>query len=125
MAYNKEDLYNKALEVIKKHNPIFIEEIVSYMPCDKTTFYRYFPINSNEYNDIKVALEDNIVNVKGKLRKKWQDSENATLQMGLMKLISSDEERRRLSQSNVDHTTKGDKIESTPVLSFFKSDEDK
>jgi len=125
MAYNKEDLYNKVLEVIKKHNPIFIEEIVSYMPCDKTTFYRYFPINSNEYNDIKSELEDNIVNVKGKLRKKWQDSENATLQMGLMKLISSDEERRRLSQSNVDHTTKGDKIESTPVLSFFKSDEDK
>ena len=125
MAYNQEEIYNKALEVIKKYNPIFIDEIVSYLPITRATFYSYFPVDSDKLNNIKSELEDNIVNVKGKLRKKWQDSENATLQMGLMKLISSDEERRRLSQSNVDHTTKGDKIESTPVLSFFKSDEDK
>ena len=46
------------------------------------------------------------------MRSKWYKSDNATLQMGLMKLISSDEERQRLSQTHIDHTTKGKEITS-------------
>ena len=37
------------------------------------------------------------MDVKTSLRSKWYKSENATLQMALMKLIVNDDERRRLS----------------------------
>ncbi len=53
MAYNKEELFLKAQVAIEKHRPIFIEELVSYLPCDKTTFYRLFDKESNEYNTLK------------------------------------------------------------------------
>ncbi len=41
MAYKKEDLIKQALQAIKKHKLIFIEEVVSFLPCSKATFYRY------------------------------------------------------------------------------------
>jgi hypothetical protein len=36
------------------------------------------------------------------MRKKWYDSDNATLQMALMKLLSSQEEHRKLSQQFIE-----------------------
>jgi hypothetical protein len=35
--------------------------------------------------------------MKSQMRNKWRESDNATLQIGLMKLIASDQERKRLS----------------------------
>ena len=99
MAYNKEDIYKKAKELAIEHNLFWIEDIVAMLPCDKTTFYRFFELESNEYNELKAILEDNRINLKVKLRKKWQDSESPALQMGLMKLLSNPEELKRLSVS--------------------------
>ena len=87
----------------------FIEDIVSYLPCNKTTFYEH---KLNESNAIKDALQKVKTETKVSMRSKWYKSDNATLQMGLMKLISSDEERKKLSQSHIDHTTKGKEITS-------------
>ena len=39
MAYKKEELEAQALEAIKKHMLYFIEDVVSFLPCDKSTFY--------------------------------------------------------------------------------------
>lgn len=61
-------------------------------------------------NELKEALDKNRVTLKVELRKKWRDSDNATLQMGLMKLIASNEERKSLSQSYHDLTTEGKSI---------------
>jgi len=47
----------------------------------------------------------NKVAQKVKMRKKWGDSDNATLQMALMKLISTDDERKRLAVSYVESKT--------------------
>lgn len=43
---------------------------------------------------------------------KWFKSENPTLQIGLMKLISTEEEAHRLNGTSqkIDHTTKGESI---------------
>ena len=45
------------------------------------------------------------------MRKKWYDSDNATMQMALYKLCSTDVEHRKLQQNYSDITTKGEKIE--------------
>jgi hypothetical protein len=128
MAYNTEELYQKAIQAIKENNLFFIEDVIALLPCDKTTFYRHFDVKSNEYNNLKELIEDNRVNQKLKLRKKWADSDNATLQMGLMKLITTDEERKRLATSYMEtkqkHTTVDlSELSTDDIVNLLKDDE--
>jgi hypothetical protein len=51
MAYDKNKIFEQAKEAIVKNKLFFIEDIVAFLPCDKTTFYRFFEVNCNEYND--------------------------------------------------------------------------
>ena len=93
MAYKTVELEKKALEVIEKHKLFFIEDIVAYLPCDKSTFYNH---KLHEFDTIKDALEKNKVEVKTSMRSKWYKSDNPTLQMGLYKLIGTEQEAERL-----------------------------
>lgn len=97
MAYDRKKIFEQAKEVIVKHKLFFIEDIVAFLPCDKTTFYRFFPTESNEYNELKELLEKNRTELKVSLRSKWYKSNSPALQMALMKLIASQEELKRLS----------------------------
>jgi hypothetical protein len=97
MAYKTDELEKQALEAIEKHKLFFIEDIVSYLPCDKTTFYAH---KLHESNSIKDALLEVKTNLKVSMRSKWFRSENATLQLALMKLLSNDEELRKLSMQH-------------------------
>lgn len=97
MAYDKKKILKDALELIEKHHLIFIDDVVSLLPIGKTAFYSMFPSESNELNDIKNRLDKNRVSMKSNMRKKWYQSDNATLQVALMKLIATDDEAARLS----------------------------
>ena len=97
MAYNTEDLFNTAIEQIKKNKLFFIEDIIAFLPCRKSTFYEHFPNDSDYYKRMFEELELNRTELKVSMRSKWYKSESATLQLALMKLISTDEERRKLS----------------------------
>jgi len=105
MAYNTDELKEKAIAAIKKHNLFFIEDVVAFLPCSKPTFYEH---KINEVDELKELLEENRIAVKIKLRKKWEDSDNATLQMALMKLICTDDERKRLSMEYKEEEHKGE-----------------
>lgn len=116
MTYNdKAALFEKAKKAIVDNNLYFIEDIVAYIAIAKSTFYDYYPIGSNESNELKELLEVNRINGKVKMRKNWLASENATLQIGLYKLIGTTEERKKLSQTHQDITTKGNKVETIVV----------
>lgn len=97
MAYDKKKILKDALELIEKHHLIFIDDVVSLLPIGKTAFYSMFPSESNELNDIKRLLDKNRISMKSNMRKKWYQSDNATLQVALMKLIATDDEAARLS----------------------------
>jgi len=99
MPYDRNLVYEKAIKAIEANKLLFIEDVVTYLPCTKTTFYDYYPPGSNELNLIKAMLNDNKVKIKVAMRSKWYQSENATLQMGLYKLCSTKEERMLLSQT--------------------------
>ena len=99
MAYDKDKLLKVALDKAEEKNCFFIEQLISFLPCDKTTFYRLFKLDSNEYNTIKEVLDKNKVVMKTTMYNKWFESDNATLQIGLMKLIATDEEAHRLNGS--------------------------
>lgn len=102
MAYDKKELFEKTISIIRENKFYFIEDVISKLPCAKPTFYDHFKIDSDEMNTIKEELELNKVNLKSSMRKKWYDSDNATLQIALMKLISTDEERKRISNTYID-----------------------
>ena len=124
MAFDTQELYNKAEKAIKENNLFFVEDIVAFLPCSKPTFYDHFPIDSNELNNLKELLEDNRVAQKVKLRKKWSDTDNATLSLALYKLTGTSEERKRLSQTHHDLTSDGNKLQTPPSIVFIDTDED-
>jgi hypothetical protein len=113
MAYNTKVLFEKAKEQIVSKRLIFIEEVATFIGISKPTLYEHFPIDSNELNELKKLIEDNKITLKTSMRKKWYDSDNATLQMGLMKLIATPEEHKRLATNFNDHTTNGESIKQT------------
>lgn len=101
MAYDTEKLKKKAIEAIKEHRLFFIEDVVAYLPCDRSTFYNH---ELHELDTIKELLEKNRIEVKVSMRSKWYKSDNPTLQMGLMKLLATETERRRLAMEYREHS---------------------
>jgi hypothetical protein len=102
MAYDRKKIYEQAKEVIVKHKLFFIEDIVAFLPISKPTFYEYFDIDSNEFNELKELLETNRVTLKVSMRSKWYTSNAPALQMALMKLIATPEELKKLSMTFVE-----------------------
>ena len=106
MAYKTKDLLKKAIDAIQEKKLFFIEDIITMLPCDKTTFYRHFKVGGEDLELIKNELEKNRVSIKTSMRKKWFESSNSTLQIALYKLICTDEERKKISnnymEGNVD-----------------------
>lgn len=94
MAYKYEELEQQAIEAINEHELVFVTEVPTYLQCSTSTFYDK-ELEKSEH--IKDALNKNRVERKQKMRNKWYDSDNATLQMGAMKLLSTPEELRKLS----------------------------
>ena len=112
MAYKTEDLFNTAIEQIKKHKLFFIEDIICFLPCSKPTFYEHFPNESNYYKTMFEELERNRTELKVSMRSKWYKSNAPALQMALMKLICNDDERKMLSMTHTDVTSGGKTITS-------------
>jgi len=97
MAYNTEELFNKGMEAIEKHKLYFIEDIIAFLPCRKSTFYEHFSNETDYYKMMFEALEVNRTELKVSLRSKWYNSNAPALQMALMKLICSESELKRLA----------------------------
>lgn len=110
MRYDKNEIFEKAKKAITENSLYFIEDVVAFLPIVKVTFYDYFPVDSNEMNEIKELLDNNKVATKVKLRKKLGEGEKAAEILALYKLIATDDERRALSMQHIDHTTKGEQI---------------
>ena len=102
MAYDKNKIFEQAKDLTIKNRLIFIEDIVALLPCDKTTFYRFFEPESNQYNELRKLLDANRAELKVSMRSKWYKSDAPALQMALYKLTASKEELKRLSVTYVD-----------------------
>ena len=71
-----------------------------------------------DYNYL-IVLFKNKVNLKVSLRSKWYNSDAPTLQLALMKLVASDEERKALSTSYMESKQE----HSLPDLSNLSTDD--
>jgi hypothetical protein len=59
MAYDKKKIFEQAKEVIRKHKLFFIEDIVAFLPINKSTFYVFFKIGSEELKTLNYLLSKN------------------------------------------------------------------
>lgn len=106
MAYDTKILKKKAIEAIEKNKLIFVEDICAYIGIVKDTYYNHFPIGSDDSHELSEMLEKNKIALKVGMRKKWYDSDNATMQMALYKLCSTDIEHKKLQQNYSEVTGK-------------------
>lgn len=110
MRYDKEDLYKRAKKAVADNNLFFVEDIVAFLPCSRSTFYDFFPDGSDELDTLKDLLDDNKIKTKSSIRAKLWKSNKAAELLALYRLIATPDEHRKLNQSYLDHTTKGEKI---------------
>jgi len=107
--FNKKKIFKQALDVIKEKQCLTIEEVVSFLPCSKTTFYDFFPATSEESEAVKDAIGVNCVKATGAMIRNWIKSDAPpALQMGAMKILGTEEQAHRLNGSKMETTLKGD-----------------
>ena len=121
MAYDKDKIFEQAKQAITDNNLFFIEDIVAFVPCSRSTFYEYFDGHSDELDTLKDLLDQNKVKTKSQIRTKLFKSEKAAELLALYRLICTKEEHQLLNQSYIDHTNAGGKFEQTTVV-FKKYD---
>jgi hypothetical protein len=119
MAYNKKELIKTALEAIEKNKLFFIDDVVSYLPCSRATFYN---LELDKLDEIKDALTNVKTSIKVSMRSKWYKSDNPTLQMGLMKLIATPDELKQLSMQHVE-SINTHSVKEFSVKDVFKFEE--
>jgi hypothetical protein len=103
MAYDRIKIYEQAQQLIKDKKLFFIEDVVTLLPCNKTTFYEFFQVESNELNTIKELLDKNKIEIKNGLRNKWFNGNNPLTQMALYKLIGTEEEYHRIASTKTEN----------------------
>lgn len=109
MVFDRDKLYQQAETAIKENNLFFIEDIIAFIPCSKQTFYDYFPVGSDEMDDLKGLLEQNKIRTKSAIRAKLYKSPKASELLALYRLICTPEERKMLNQNYIELTGKDGK----------------
>lgn len=98
----KQQILTKAIAQAKKHNLIFLSDVIAYTSISRQTFYTW---EFDKSDKLKEVLEDNKINIKVELRKKWSLSDNATLNIALYKLVANNEERKALAdRQQIEHS---------------------
>lgn len=113
--YSQKQLFEQAMQVIRKRNLFFIEDVVAFLPCDRSTFYAKFPSNSDKSNTIKRALETNRVRTKTAIRHKLYSMDSPTAVIALYRMIATPEERDAISMARTDITSGGKELTREPL----------
>lgn len=95
------------LKVIKSKKIAFFDHCFGFTSFSRATAYNH---SLDKLDSIKDAINQNRVTAKNYMLNKWIASDNATLQISAMRLLSDSEEHQKLNQSYIDHTTGGEKI---------------
>ena len=102
MAYDRTKIFEQAKAEIVKNKLIFMDEVPDFLPCSRSTFYEYYPNDSDELDTLKSLISINKTQIKTSLRSKWYKSNAPALQMALMKLIATPEELKKLSMQYIE-----------------------
>lgn len=106
--YKKKELEKMALAVLVEHKPCFIQQLIRYLPCASSTFYK---LGLEKSEAITEKLNDNKSDEKDKIYERWRNSEYFPAQKAWLMLLADEDEYSRLS-GNKDIT---DAMKKTPA----------
>jgi F0F1-type ATP synthase delta subunit len=72
------------------------------LPISKATLYEFFPLESDELNNLKNLLNINKTKTKSAIRAKLFKSDKAGELLALYRLICDNEERQKLNQQYIE-----------------------
>lgn len=113
--YDPKEIEQQCLKAIEENRLIFFNELQAYVPCSRATLYN---MGIDKLDSIKDALEHSKILVKANMRKRWYISDSAALQLAAYRLASTSEEHRKLNQAYLDHTTKGEAVQTLDLSSL-------
>ena len=124
MDTDKQKTYESQLiDYIKKHKFMKWSHIIwKSAPFSKRTAYNF---DLHNMQTIKEAMQENCGEAMQYLLQKWIKSDNPTLQIAAMRIVSDTETHQKLNQSYVDHTSKGEPIQLPNIVINEYSDTDK
>jgi len=115
MAYDRKKIFEQAKEQIVKHKLFFVDDIVAFLPCSKSSFYEFYPDGSDELDELKELLDQNRITLKVSMRSKWYTSNAPALQLALMKLIATPEELKKLSMQFIESENKNTNFDISKI----------
>ena len=126
MPYDKEEnrkkVYKICLETLEKEDVTTIEDLVTFLPIGRDTFYTYFPTDSEEFDIIKRAINKRKVKTKQLLRKVWKSPHASPAErIFYYKLLANKEEKEAIYDTSIRSAVEAPKHEIT--LNLIK-DED-
>ena len=90
-------MFQKALKNIEENQKIvFLTDVYQSLGISASTFYRQFPVDSNEYNNINDALEANKTLMKREIRDRLANCKSPVGLLALYRLLADDTERAAL-----------------------------
>ena len=110
----KSKKYEKELlKVIKEKKIAFFDHCFGFTSFSRRTAYEH---KLHESHTIKDAIAQNRVTAKNYMLNKWIASDNPTLQISAMRLLSDSEEHKKLNQSYIDQTTNGESLNTVKPI---------
>ena len=119
MAYNTQDLIDRAIEILNnpKNHVVFIEDLAMLLGISKQTLYEH---KLDEMDVISNKLQNNKIAMKNGLRKQWYVSDNATKQLALYKLLGDTDELNRLNNQPITNITNNIELSKEQILEIAK-----
>lgn len=126
MPYDKEEnrkkVYQICLETLEKEDVTTIEDLVTFLPIGRDTFYTYFPTDSEEFDIIKRAINKRKVKTKQLLRKVWKSPHASPAErIFYYKLLANKEEKEAIYDTSIRAQAEAPKHEIT--LNLVKEEE--
>jgi hypothetical protein len=127
MPYDKEEnrrkVYKICLETLENEDVTTIEDLVTFLPIGRDTFYTYFPTDSEEFDIIKRAINKRKVKTKQLLRKVWKSPHASPAErIFYYKLLANKEEKEAIYDTSIRAQAEAPKHEIT--LNLVKDEEE-
>lgn len=117
MEKRKQSYIDEMLKLIQEKKIFRFSHCFAFTSFSSATAYNH---ELEKVESIKEALTKNRAEGRNYLMQKWMKSDNATLQLALMRLIGSPEEHRLLNQQYIENSVKVDK----PIFDIKPLDDD-
>ena len=119
----KQEAYEKELlKIIKERKIMFFSHAFAYTSFSAATAYNH---GLEKLDTIKEALAKNRASGVTYMLNKWISSDNATLQIAAMRIISDEELRRSLNQQYIEQTIKEQPLFNIDVKEESETKNDK